>query len=371
MKIGIITWFTGSNYGTNLQAIALQYYLRKKGHDVSIVNYVVPQSVENCEEGSFLKRMVSFSKDCIVNLIMKRYENAIHERDIKFRNAIRNNCILTDKIVEESDLINVLNKFDILIFGSDQIWNPNWYNRFYFADYDGISARRISYAPSIGVNSIPQKVSVDIERSVKKIDFLSVRENKAADLLSTFLKKKPEVVVDPTLLLSADDWTKIFPQRKIEDNDYVLAFFLGKEKDHFSAAKRFAKKHKCKYVLIPYKYISYFQNASIYADAGLDEFVNLVRGAKYILTDSFHMTVFSIMHEKQFYTFQRFIEDEHTSQNGRIINLLELTDLMCRYVPYGTSDIKDVDDIEYEKHLEKLNNKIKKSKIFLRNSINA
>ena len=369
MKIGIITWFTGPNYGTNLQAIALQYFLRNHGFEVNIINYEVPPWQLKKEKKSLIKRLAHQPKKYAIKFLLKKYQNEIAMRDKKLAAAISSNCILTAKIKNISELINVCNDFDLLICGSDQIWNPNWYDRFYFADYDGVVTRRISYAPSMGVNAIPDNVIREISRSISKFSFVSVRENKAAELLSPYTNKRPEVVVDPTLLLSKEDWNTIFQKRNSEKEKYILAFFLNDEKTHLKATRDFANKHHYKLVWIPYKGMTYMQNADIRADAGLEDLLNLIRYAEYIITDSFHITVFSIIFEKQFYTFQRFKENSFTSQNVRVTNLLEMTNLQNRLIPYQSVKINEKSEICYESHITKLKTEIEKSKQFLSKAI--
>ena len=369
MKIGIITWFTGPNYGTNLQAIALQYFLRNQGFEVNIINYEVPPCQLIKEKKSLIKKLVYQPKKYVVKFLLKRYQAEITVRDKKLAAAISRNCILTNKIQNISELINVCNRFDLLICGSDQIWNPNWYDRFYFADYDGVVTRRISYAPSMGVNAIPDNIIQEIRRSISKFSFVSVRENKAAELLSPYTNKRPEVVVDPTLLLSKEDWNTIFQKQNSEKEKYILAFFLNDEKTHLKATRDFANEHNYKLVWIPYKGMTYIQNADIRADAGLEDLINLIRYAEYIITDSFHITVFSIIFEKQFYTFQRFKENSFTSQNVRVTNLLEMTNLQSRLIPYQSVKINEKSEICYKPHITKLKKEIEKSKQFLSKAI--
>lgn len=371
MKIGIITWFTGPNYGTNLQAIALQYYLRKEGHNVNIINYEVEPPIKNKETILFLNRLLSQPKKYLIKIFLKKYQSQIKERDEKLTKAIENNCILTKRITAIKDLIKVCNDFDLLICGSDQIWNPNWYDRFYYADYDGIRTRRISYAPSVGVNDIANDIKPEITRSIKKFDNVSVRERQSAELLSTFLNQYPEVVVDPTLLLSRNDWDQIFPPKNIcrEKKDFVLAFFLDDKAEHLKAAKKFANSKECSFVLVPYKGITYLQNVELCANAGLEDLLDLIRNARYVVTDSFHLTVFSIIFRKQFFTFQRFIEDSFTSQNVRITNLLDIVNLRDRLIPYGSKYIENRQSIDYDEHVSTLNKEIQKSKTFLIRSI--
>lgn len=92
---------------------------------------------------------------------------------------IQRNCVFTEKITSEQNYIDVCNKCDILICGSDQIWNPNWYHRFYYADYDQIQSRIISYAPSMGVNAIREEQADEIKRSLSRLSAVSVREKRS------------------------------------------------------------------------------------------------------------------------------------------------------------------------------------------------
>lgn len=369
MKIGIITWFTGPNYGTNLQAIALQYYLRKLGHEVEIINYEVSSSKSKKEKKSIFKKIAYQPRKYVIKYALNKYTKDIVSRNEKLTNAIQNYCLLTSKIANVKQFIDICNTFDLLVCGSDQIWNPNWYDRFYFADYDNIKTRRISYAPSMGVNAIPNDVIPEIKRSVRKFDIISVREEKAAELLEPFLKSRPSVVVDPTLLLSEEEWNDLFKRRKTELDKYVLAFFLNDEMAHLKATRHFAKKHSYKLIVIPYKGMTYLQKADIRADAGLEDLLNLIKDAEYVITDSFHITVFSIIYKKQFFTFQRFKEDAFTSQNVRITNLLKIANLTSRLLPYQSTIIKELDEINYDSQCIELKNEIKNSKDFLKKAV--
>ena len=146
--------------------------------------------------------------------------------------------ILTRRCEAEKDLVEVFNSFDLLISGSDQIWNPNWYHRFYYADYEGVTTRRISYAPSMGVTKILDEVEPEIKRSVSKFDAISVREENAVSLLEPYSKYKPVVAVDPTLLLDSNDWASILPPTgAAPKSDYVLGFFIEGNFDHLERNK--------------------------------------------------------------------------------------------------------------------------------------
>lgn len=373
MKIGIITWFSGSNYGTNLQAIALQQYLRNKGYEAKIVNYKVKLNVTILQKlidwrmlGIRIKRQPD---KYVQKFAYMKYGSEIRRRDRKLAETIQEQCNLTPEIYDENELISILNSFDLLISGSDQIWNPRGYHRFYFADYDEVVTRRISYAPSLGISAIPKHKTMEICRGLRKFSAVSVREQCGAVLLKPLLMYEPVVTVDPTLLLSAKEWNKIFPIKKKRYDKYVLSMFLTDHYSHWRAARNFAKRKDIQHIVIPYCGFSYFQNAEIIADADLQDFLDLIRGAEYVLTDSFHVTVFSLIFRKQFYTFTRFKEDAYTSQNSRILNLLNIAGIKERFLPYGSKRIMDYKNINYDSVGGKLQSEIDQSKIFLSEAI--
>lgn len=366
MKIGIITWYKSTNFGTNLQAIALQKYLRNKGYEVKIVNYEVVSSL-NSDVRNFWQKVAYQPCKYVLKYAQWKYKKELHVRDQKINNAMIVNCILTDKIFNESELIDICNQFDLLICGGDQIWNPNWYHRFYFADYDDIKTRRISYAPSMGVNTIPPKLRTEIKRGIERFDKVSIREEKGAELLNSFTKVNPTVVVDPTLLLSAEEWKEIFMLKNavISSGEYVLSMFLTDKMEHWKAARNFVRKKGMRHVIIPYGCFSYLQIGEIHADAGIQDMLALINSANYVLTDSFHITVFSIIFQRQFYAFQRFEENDNTSQNSRIKTLLKISGLKERYISYGCKFVSEKMEIDYNYCEKKLRSEILKSKEFL------
>lgn len=368
MKIGIITWFTGPNYGTNLQAIALQAFLRKLKYSVEIINY----EVDAPRNRGFIKRILAQPQKYINLRVYKKYAAQIKIRNEKLKAAISNNCVLTEHIKCGEDFIDKCNEFDLLIFGGDQIWNPNWYHRFYYADYDEITTRRISYAPSIGVDKIPANQMDNMARSLNKFDCISVREEKGAAIVSNLLqgRKKIESVVDPVFLLSESEWDEVFNiQAERKSGRYVLSMFLTDNRHHWKAAEQFAQKIGSRQVIVPYCGFSYMQRADIVADAGLEDLLSLIKGAEYVLTDSFHITVLAILYRRQFYTFQRFRESEFTSTNERVRNLLSIAGCEERFIEYGTKHIRQIKKIEYDEVVPRLNEEINKSTAYLKNAI--
>ncbi len=371
MKIGVITWFTGSNYGTNLQAIALQWYLRKQGHNVYIIDY--NEDLISYEfQRSFLERLKNQPNKFAMIYANSKFGKEIKIRDKKLSNAIHEKCLLTKKANTVAEFVLLCNEFDLIIVGSDQLWNPRWYSPIYFVDYDEINTKRIAYSPSLGVNSIPAETASKIQHGLKKFSAISVREAKGAELLKQLTDMIPEVTVDPTLLLNEEDWLSIFPERnKRISSKYVLSVFLTDNFNHWHAAKKYAKMHNLQHVIVPYMGFSYFQKGKICADTDLSKLLDLFRNAEYIITDSFHMTVFSIIHKKNFYVFERFKENLETSTNSRVKNLLKMAKLEDRFISYDSRLINDKNDIDYDNSLNSLEKEILFSKEFLIDAIGS
>ena len=371
MKIGIITWFTYENYGTKLQAVALQQYLRNLNYEVQLINFN-PPDVENVikNKSTLAKKIQNRYNMYVQKLANKKYSKELDTRSKRFEDIISENCILTDKIRNNSEYINVCNQFDVLICGSDQIWNPNWYHPFYYANFEEIKTPRIAYAPSIGTSHIYEKVKENVSQSANRFLAIGMREQAGVEAIRKLTSKPVKKVVDPTLLLDKESWKKtlnIYEGSKSED--YICCYFLGENKNHWKAVYKYAKKHNLKIKIIPQQAAAYMRKGTIEASAGIKEFVELIANAKYVFTDSFHATVFSVIFNKEFHVFERFDSKSATSQNSRIHNFLETVGLDKHLITFNSNDIPDVEDINYKDVNDKLKKEIQKSTQFLREAI--
>lgn len=371
MKIGIITWFTYENYGTKLQAIALQQYLRNLNHEVQLVNFN-PPDVDNVvkNKSTLIKKIQNKYNMCVGKLVNKKYCKELYARSKRFEDVISENCILTDKIRNDSEYINICNQFDVLICGSDQIWNPNWYHPFYYADFEEIKTPRIAYAPSIGTSYIYDKVKENVLHSVSKFLAIGMREQTGVEAIKELTAKPVKKVVDPTLLLDKDAWKKIlniYTESKSED--YICCYFLGENKKHWKAVYRYAKKYDLNIKIIPQHTAAYMRKGTIEASAGIKEFVELIANAKCVFTDSFHAIVFSVIFNKEFQVFERFDSKSSTSQNSRIYDFLRTVGLDKHLITFNSDNIPYIGNIDYEDVNNKLEKEIHESTQFLREEI--
>lgn len=358
MKIGIITWFRYENYGTKLQAIALQNYLSEEGYIAELIDFKVPVPSKSKKQKLYIRffRRLNF---CVLQFAKKVYKNELSIRSKRMESIIQEMCLVSKEIRSKGEFIEICNQVDLIICGSDQIWNPNWYDPYYFADFPEIKTRKISYAPSIGVQEIPEYLKPSIKDSLKNFSLITVREEKASMLLEPLIGYRPLKVLDPTMLFSGQEWQKRLRIIRAEEKKepYILCYFLSDNRNHFLAAKRFATERNLQIKLIPQEGFSFFQKAEKYPEAGVREFLELILNSKYVITDSFHGTVFSILFEKELYVFERFKNDKFFSQNDRVRELMNQFGLEERLIAYNSKRIFDKKNIDFKKvncHLDYL-----------------
>ena len=193
---------------------------------------------------------------------------------------------------------------------------------------------------------------------MNRFDALSTREISGQKIIKELTGKNVQVVCDPTLLFDAEGWTKMIPDQNVINEPYIFCYFLGTNSVHRKIANEFREQTGLKIVSCPFL-DNYVECDLDFADIQLfdmdsEEFVNLIRHAEYILTDSFHGTVFSILHHKKFMTFNRF-DAGANSRNSRIDSLCTLLELSDRRYNGNVMTIKnDIDYIGVERNLEKL-----------------
>lgn len=219
-NIGLITWFKSENYGTNLQAYALYHKICSLGYNCYFVNEFDYNNISlNDKLIAFLNKMhlLSFIKGNFVKSVNKsRFRKSIAFFD-QFTRVVYVSSI--------KEYMLLLKNFDAFVSGSDQIWNPNYFNPFYFLDFAG-NKKRIAYASSIGVTSFTQKQRGQIKSLVEKYDYCGIREESGAKLLNSIIGGNfARQVVDPTFLITAKEWLELAKKSSITINgEYVLCY---------------------------------------------------------------------------------------------------------------------------------------------------
>lgn len=374
MKIGIVTWFHHRNYGTILQAYALQKFLKNNGYNCALVNYIPINNktiLEKIKLGNFNHRIASKIESTKFKFSGSNIKDMLVEKNKSFENFATNNIDFTEKAQTSSELFRLNETIDCFICGSDQIWNPENFNGVYYLNFVNEKNKKISYAPSFGVSHIPTSKIEEIRQLVNKFDWLSVREDKGASILKELTQKDVEVVVDPTLLLSKTDWEQVLINPNISE-DYIVCYFLGDRKEYWRAVENLQRMTTYKVIIIPARFNAYLQKHEIRTSTSPEEFIGLIKNAKLVLTDSFHGVIFSLKFERDFYVFKRFKDKDKRSQNSRIYNILKMLNLEGRLIDSNVlKDYKGNCSIENYGEINKvLSRKIDDSTAFLTKSLN-
>lgn len=358
-KIAIFTFHRDYNNGTMLQAYALQSYL-KQFAKVEIIDIEFPIEKKN-------KFLLFFSR-------IKRFKEIL--KKIIFNNKIKNNNKIFEKF--HSNYINKTtktyktfkeieedsNKYDILLIGSDQTWNLNFYYsiKFFLLDYIEGNVIKASYAPSLGKSAFSENDKEIYKEALTKFDYLSCREKSNSELLSEIIGKEVTPVLDPTLLISKDKWLELSSKYKIKDK-YILCYFLGGNNIEYQFAKKISKEMGLPVYYIYTNQTNIKLGEKFLFDIGPKEFIYLINNAECICTDSFHGIVFSINFNKQFFAFTKR-KDDGESDNSRIYNILKEFNLEERYVNSKTVNQKRK-EIDYQSVNSLIEQKKEKSEKYL------
>ena len=361
MKIGLSVAFTEENYGQLLQAFATQEILEKKGHQTEIIDYR-----RNGFDGI---RFTPWLAVYAIKRISKRIKlntqknemlyDEPHQRNLserkqsadKFRNERLHNIVRCNG---NDELIQRGKEYDVVLVGSDQCWLPmSCFGNLRTLRFVPDDVRKVSYATSIGVAKYPLYCRSSARQFLNRFDYISVREEQGKKAIEEICQKKVEVVLDPTYLLTKEDWEILFPSERIVKEKYALCYFLGDNKQSKTTAAKFAREKGLKVVSIlsneSYSEIDLSFADEIVIGKGPDEFLNLIRNAEYVFTDSFHGVAFSVINEKQFYVFYRHALSSTGSRNSRIDNILNTWNLQDRLITDSNINRIGQTEINYKK----------------------
>ena len=253
-------------------------------------------------------------------------------------------------------------KYSAVITGSDQLWSPaglptNYYNLMFVPD----DTLKISIASSFGVKEIPWYQKKRTIQYLNRIEYISMRENRGSEIVKELTGRDVPTILDPVFFLSKNEWLERIPNKREINEPYIFAYFLGTTQEYRNTVKKLAHDKGMKVVALRHmdQYVEEDENFGDFApyDVSPERFLNLLRNAEYVCTDSFHGTAFSILNEKQFVVFNRYAENSSFSKNSRIDTLCVNFGLESRRYKNGM-DLSDVvkDDIDYKAVGEKNKN---------------
>lgn len=369
MKAGIVTFNSAHNYGAVLQVFAMQEYLKSLGIEVDVINYRLKE-IDNVYKLYNVKRKgnkaIRGLKKVYKVLKVNLSERWRIEKRKNFENFINNVLNTTRPYKTLKDIQSDFLQYDILIAGSDQIWNTELTKGFkpaFFLEFGNRDARRISYAASLGNDSIDPKYVLFYKRYLENFDFISVREESMKDILKDLTDKKLTRVCDPTLLIDKDVYDKLKVETKYKGKDYIYVHYIGNDEKTYEIADQLSRKlgipvlHNRKKGLFENELDALFHGTP-------EEFISVIENAKYVVTNSFHTTIVSLIYEKDFITVP------HATRPARMRNLLEITGLSNHLV----EDVRIMPELEslkidYKDVKKRLLEERKESVEFLNNAI--
>ena len=313
MRIGKLTLDGYFNYGNLLQNYALQQFLLNYADAVDTIWHEKERYYISGSHRLTWKEMIKFvlNWNNFRDFYHKQHLGCEIERQKKIKKWSDQHIHIR---MDVTDLHDIANEYDYFVVGSDQVWNPYadlQSNFLSFAPYD----KRIAYAASIASPDIPEKKVELYKHGFNGMKWISMREQEGANTVKQFTGRDVPVVVDPTMLLTPEEWRKV--SRKpawYRGEDYILTYFLGNRPD--AAIQQVANK-----IGLP---IVNLLDEEVYEHyvTGVDEFIWAIEHASLVYTDSFHGTVFSILFQRPFVVCNRVGEEAVGKMSSRIDTLL-------------------------------------------------
>ncbi len=348
MNICTITCQNADNHGARLQAYALAEYLRSKGHTVSVIDYRPPYMTFLGTMWFWPGRSLRGWGKLLLQIGMRRRDFQRHREFVEFSERY---IPLTPQIYNSvAELQEHAPEADLYICGSDQIWNttfPNGTDPAYYLDFGGSETRRISYAASFATDGLVSGTESFVKDHLSRLNAISVRERSALDILHT-LGLEGSYVLDPVFLLPASHWQALTQQwaeragnvPQCRGQKYILVHDFMRDPTVKKVAQRLARLRGAEIWQVSPHPLRYGQR--FFRTAGPEEFLWLIRHADCVVSNSFHVTAFSLL-------FQRdvFVVNRGDGLNNRMADVLRRFDISQRLVDVTTPDATLLQPIDY------------------------
>lgn len=375
MKIGIVTYHRPHNYGALLQAYSLKTYIARLGHNVEIIDYWP------LYHSAIYKLFHNFSKLKLRSKIKKIALTVvgilkIYKRISGYSNFCTKFLGLHRKPAYSQQTSLASLNYDLIIYGSDQIWRKQktplfeGFDDVYFGEHIP-SARKVTYAASMGVININEHDRVFIKKALKNFNTLSVREAALKTTISELTDKEVVQVLDPVFLNGKEEWLKLIPANG-KKHQYVLLFKLLNNAESVILADTIAEYSGCSVIEIPGTNVNPLLIGSRYKQTESPlGFLSLIYNASFIVTSSFHAVAFSLLFEKQFYAIglkdnsdrvltllsnlgikQRYLNNLNEIDYKEKINYNEVTPLLKKQIEYSSNYLNNVLNENYQLRLK-------------------
>lgn len=343
--VAVASCYDKDNFGSMLQAHATELAIAGMGHSVVTIDKAglggeigagrKSYYLGNILDADMYRAKIGFVGHRLRQKLNKDFGDEIRRRRTAFAAYRTASFHLSPRFESFQELGEWTRGLDAVVVGSDQLWLPvNIAGRYYTLDFVEQPCRKVSYATSFGVSELPERYMREVARFLPTFSAVSVREDTGAAIAEAATGVRPQVVCDPTMLLSREEWTSVASTSLVPDEPYAFCYFLGKNVWQRECARREADRRGLKLVAIahPDEYVRYDDAyADIYPwDAGPAEWVGLLSHASMVFTDSFHGTAFSNIFERPFVAFRRHVNMGAQSTNSRLDSLLDRLGLIGR-----------------------------------------
>lgn len=330
MKVCIVTFQSAYNYGAVLQAYALQEYVNCNFAEAVILDYH-NKNIDDSYRVPTINDFISKPK----NVIFKSMQTILYKGKRQKIDKFRNKYLSLTKYYDKANITDANDEADVFITGSDQVWNYliTGKDSTYYLDFAS-NKPKCSYAASFGVADIPGEFEQFYKKNIKKIDWISVREEVGVSLAQKFASKDISMLPDPTLLVDKQKWESIMLKPEI-GKKYILVYKITKADQLLVFARKISKMTGLPILFVPND-IKDGLVGELRTNVGPREWLGLIHGAEYVITNSFHGTVFSILFAKKFFAE---ISEKVNPSTSRLQSLLKLFNMENRTVNRFTEDM--------------------------------
>lgn len=343
-KIAIITLHRVRNYGSSLQTLATQKALQKNGCQAEVIDYYP----ERYTSFGLLKRLKYKNKHLEKNPILLLAARMIIsvsyvKKKIVFDRFLRKYIYLTTKIYRrKEEFIEKLPQADAYCTGSDQVWNSYWNEGIdepLYLSFVPETCYKFSYASSFGNSKLPEGEAVSVKPYLEQYKHITVRENTGVQILKDLGIEEAAQMLDPTLLFTGEEWAE-YTSNKFADKKYVVTYNLHHDSRIDQYAARVARENGLKVYNISYNLHDIIRKGTLKWCPAVEEYLGLIRDAQYVVTDSFHATVFSILFKKKFVVIY---PEKANSRIKSILELLQITDRGSANMPQIEQIMSEID----------------------------
>lgn len=352
MKIGIVTMPLCANYGGTLQNWALQQVLIRMGHEPITLRF--PVMYQGMSSWHYWTKVFPMQA---LRFVAHKFIGGKYEMPLTigpWKESVRGMERFVDEHINVTEYLPNLSMDDVrrygveaLIVGSDQIWRPVMYDavKYYFLGFTGDSdILRVAYAPSVALDKWPYKeeVTVKLRELIKKFSAVSVREESSVQLVKENLDVDAQWVLDPTMLLKKENYIEVCKNEPESNEPLVFAYILDMTDEKRQMAENTAKTLGCG--------VRYLSADKVKKEDTIEKWLANFRDAKYVITDSYHGTVFSLIFQKQFYTFYNTYRG-----NARMDSLKKISGLEDRFITKPVESLgREIDYADVEERVEKM-----------------